>query len=259
DVLSTFFGLLTIWAYIGYVRDPRWTRYLLMVVFFALALMAKPMLVTLPFLLLLLDFWPLRRHWRVVEKVPLFVLAVASSVMTFIAQREGQAVSVIGALPGDVRLKNVVVSYVEYLWKILWPTRLTIFYPYTPERLEPWVMALGVLIVLSLLAIVFAQRLPFVFVGWFWFVGMLVPVIGFVQIGRQAMADRYAYFPMIGVLIIVAWGIPAVRKKVLAVAAAAVILANGAVAWAQTHYWKDTVALWEHALDVMPDNYFAHY
>jgi tetratricopeptide (TPR) repeat protein len=267
DVLSTFFGLLTVWAYVTYVREPRWTRYALIIIFYGLALMAKPMLVTLPFLLLLLDFWPLKRYSPaqlrrgipLTEKIPLIALAAGSSIMTFMAQSKGQAVSAIGALPLDVRLKNVVVSYVEYVWKILWPTRLMVFYPYTPERLELWAMALAVLIALSISALVLARRHPYVFVGWFWFVGMLVPVIGFVQIGRQAMADRYAYLPMIGVLIIAAWGLPDLRKEVLAVAAGAVILAAGTVAWAQTHYWKDTITLWDHALEVMPDNYFAHY
>jgi len=136
---------------------------------------------------------------------------------------------------------------------------LSIFYPYTPERLEGWGIALVGFIVLSVLAVACARRYPYVFVGWCWFVGMLVPVIGFVQIGRQAIADRYAYLSMVGVLIIAAWCLAKLPKPVLASAAGVVILANGAAAWAQTHYWKDTVALWQHALDVMPGNYFAHY
>jgi len=171
-------------------------------------------------------------------------LAAGSSIMTFIAQREGHSVSAIGALPVDVRLKNVVLSYVEYLWKIVWPARLSIFYPYTPERLEGWGIALVGFIVLSVLAVACARRYPYVFVGWFWFVGMLVPVIGFVQIGRQAIADRYAYLPMVGVLIIAAWCLAKLPKPVLASAAGGVILANGAAGWAQTKYWKDTVAQW---------------
>jgi tetratricopeptide (TPR) repeat protein len=264
DLLSTFFALLTIWAYIAYARERRWALYVAVLVFYALGLLAKPMLVTLPFLLLLLDYWPLKRL-ALVEKIPLIVLAAGSSIMTFIAQREGHSVSEIAALPIDVRLRNVIVSYVQYLWKILWPSRMAIFYPFTPDRLDLWMMALLALIVLSVSAAALVRRYPYVFVGWFWFVGMLVPVIGFVQIGRQAMADRYVYLPMVGLLIIAAWGLPDIlravkfRKELLAVASAVVILANGVVAWAQTRYWKDTVALWDHALDVMPGNYYAHY
>ena len=269
DVLSTFLGLLTLWTYAAYVRQPRWTRYVPMLILYALSLMAKPMLVTLPFVLLLLDFWPLRRNRPIgrliVEKLPLIGLATASSFMTLVAQAEGNSVSPFSILPLDVRLKNTVVSYAEYIWKIVWPMRLAIFYPYMPQRLDWWVATLPILIVFSVASIAVVRRFPYVFVGWFWFIGMLVPVIGIIQVGRQPMADRYTYLPMVGIWMIVAWGAPDIlrsvkyRQVVLATAAVVIIVVNGVTAWTQVHYWKDSIALWTHALDVTSDNYLAHF
>ncbi|HEY4580396.1 MAG TPA: hypothetical protein VIG89_05115, partial [Candidatus Acidoferrales bacterium] len=212
DVLSTFFGMLTLWSYIGYVRRPRLGRYLVLLLFFAMGLMAKPMLVTLPFLLLLLDVWPLGRitlpadpsgslRWQslrdqrsavvrlVWEKLPLIGLAVASSMVTFVVQQRGGTVGGFGAMPLDFRMANALVSYIAYIAKMLWPAHLSALYPY-PETLPGWWVfgSMFVLIGVSVAVVRAAQRRPYLPVGWLWYLGTLVPVIGLVQVGNQAMA-----------------------------------------------------------------------
>ena len=285
DVLSTFFWLLTMLGYARYAERPGVARYLLVVGCFMLGLMTKPMLVTLPFVLLLLDYWPLRRvgierfgeHqsgnlpcWRpllglVWEKLPLFLLAIVSSVITFWAQKKGGAVGSMELYPLTSRVANALVSYVKYIGKTIWPVDLAAFYPH-PGSLPAWqVVGAGVLLVLITVAALRSLRQrPWFVVGWLWFVGTLVPVIGLVQIGLQAMADRYTYIPLIGLFMIVAWGVSELiggwqhKKKLLATAAIILLMVLSVVSWRQTTYWKNSVTLFQHALAVTENNYLAH-
>src|SRR5437899_8931112 len=230
DVLSAVFFILTLGAYIRYVHKPSVTSYLLVVLLFALGLMSKPMLVTVPFVLLLWDYWPLGRirgparaqamAWRaaasdrwstvsrlVTEKIPLFALAALSSVATLLAQVYGARA--IEELPLSWRLNNAVISYVAYIWQMFWPARLAPFYPHPNDQLPLWqvLLAIAFLVSVSLLAIHWRKERPYIFTGWFWYVGMLVPVIGLVQAGEQARADRYTYLPQIGLYMLIVWGI----------------------------------------------------
>jgi Flp pilus assembly protein TadD len=267
DVLSTLFWMLTVWAYLGYVRRPAVATYSLVCVLFALGLMAKPMLVTLPVTLLLLDVWPLRRISvapSLREKVPLFALAIASSVVTYIVQQQAGAVKELAALPIGRRVANALVAYVGYVGKTLWPTNLAAIYPY-PESIPRWqpAAAVAALAVLSLLALRVRRDHPYVLVGWLWYLVTLIPVIGLIQVGSQPMADRYTYVPLIGLFIIAAWGIghlvsgTRVRTYALAAAAVITIAACTVTARAQVRHWRSSVALWQHAVDVTTENYRA--
>ncbi len=278
DVLSTFFGLLSLWAYAKYAGEKSSTvpgapsLYLLALVMFALSLMSKPMLVTLPFLLLLLDFWPLARlrppllnpkSWMplVLEKIPFFLLSGISSVVTFLVQRAGGAtVSTTEFSPG-ARLANVLVAYVRYLGKLFWPADLAVFYP-RPAQWPPWQVVGSALILLLITAFVlrFAPGRRYLPMGWFWFLGTLVPVIGLVQVGEQSMADRYAYIPSIGIFIAVVWGVSefvSARKplRFLMSAAAVCALAAGfAGTWRQAESWQTTETLFRQAVKATTDN-----
>jgi Tfp pilus assembly protein PilF len=274
DVLSTFFGMLTLWAYVRYARerDGRDVQgkvfYRAALVFFALGLMAKPMLVTLPFVLLLLDVWPLRRwqavvpcSWQLIkEKIPFFVLAVGSSAVTLLVQNSAGAVKSLFRFSFGQRLANVPVSYARYLGKIFWPENLAVFYP--PRRWQAWEVA-GATLALALVSgwVLWQWRArPYLAVGWFWFLGTLVPVIGFVQTGDQALADRYSYVPCVGVLIMVVWGIhemAAPRPFVVGGGLAVVICA--VLTWRQAGYWKDSVTLFSRAINATGRNYIASY
>jgi Flp pilus assembly protein TadD len=277
DVLSTLFWMLTVWAYLRYLRRPRLGRYALMAAVFVLGLMAKPMLVTLPFVLLLLDVWPLGRvtlAWstpqrsRVVElvreKLPLIALAAASSIITFVVQRQGGAVAASEALPLGDRVANALVSYMRYIGRMLWPARLAAVYPFSRPLPEWWVVGslLGFL-AMSIAAIRAGRRYPYVAVGWLWYVGTLVPVIGIIQVGSQAMADRYTYVPLVGLFIVVAWGAVDLcarwpyRRQVLAVAAGLAIVVCSVQARVQVEYWRNSLALWGHTVDVTRDNFIA--
>ena len=276
DVLSAFFWMLTIGAYLFYVRRPRPARYLLVVASFALGLMSKPMVVTLPFALLLLDYWPLGRFSAssngrplsalLIEKVPLLALSAASSVITFLVQREGGAVAVGTRLPIALRVENAVVSYASYLGKTFWPAHLAAYYPYPQSFSLAVVLASAIGLAAVTGAVVWrAREHPYLPVGWFWYLGTLVPAIGLVQVGTQAMADRYTYLPLIGIFIIIAWGAPelvsrwaALPRQALVVAAVAGILVCTVVAKAQVRHWESSSALWTHALAVTTDNYAAH-
>jgi len=275
DMLSTLFFMLALCAYVAYVSKPKRSRYLSIVVLFGLGLMAKPMVVTLPFVLLLLDVWPLQRlplndarrsAARLVrEKLPLFALAAASSITTYFAQQTTGAVVALDAIPLRIRLANALVSYFAYIGKMFWPTRLVLFYPYPLEIPTWWVIGSVVgLIGMSALVIRSARRHPYLLVGWLWYVGTLVPVIGFVQAGTQSMADRFTYIPLIGLFIMVAWAIPDLLggwpHAKIPLAAAAVLALGGCAIMAsvQVRYWKDGFSLWEHALDVTSRNYIAH-
>jgi tetratricopeptide (TPR) repeat protein len=274
DVLSTFFGLLAICAYARYARQPSWARYSVVAALFALSLMAKPMLVTLPAVLLLLDYWPLGRvspgSWSRAallarEKVPLLAMSVASGIVTVWAQGGGGAVAGLTGFPLDMRVANALVSAVAYIQKMLWPAGLAAFYPY-PQTF-PGVQA-GVCLVLlagmSTWVLASARRRPYAPIGWLWYMGTLLPVIGLVQVGEQAMADRYSYFPLIGVAIVVSWGMHEVlarwqsRNIVGAVGATLVIAALAVTARHQVQYWANSVALWEHTLEVTADNFRTH-
>ncbi|HEY8149851.1 MAG TPA: tetratricopeptide repeat protein, partial [Vicinamibacteria bacterium] len=271
DVLSGLFFFLTLWAYLAYVRRPRGSRYALVLVLFALGLMAKPMLVTLPFVLLLLDIWPLgrtaepsARRRLIVEKLPLVGLAIASSVVTVLVQQRAGAIRGLGVLPFDRRLATAVLAYVTYAAKAVWPSRLAAIYPY-PAPPPSWQVlgAIAVLAAASALALRARPRHPYLPVGWFWYLGTLVPVLGLVQVGSQPWADRYTYIPAIGLFLVVAWGTVDLlarwpRRNLLLAAAAAVVLAGCAItARKQVGYWRNSVALWEHALEVTAGNHRA--
>jgi len=283
DLLSTFFWMLTMWGYIRYVEHPKVTRYLLMVLFFSLGLMSKPMLVTLPFVLLLLDYWPLcrfrfgpsdsvdksqpramvlRLFW---EKVPLLALVAMSSVATFYAQKHGKLVVSLDVIPFKARVTNALVSYVKYIGKMIYPAKLAAIYPH-PGML-PWWQITGaflLLLVISFAAIRFIKQKPYVAVGWLWFLGTLVPVIGLVQVGNQAMADRYTYVPFIGLFIVIAWGVFELTsrwqhsKKILAGFATVILVALMAVTWKQTGYWQNSITLFEHNLKVTAEHSVLH-
>ena len=261
DVLSAFFFMLTLGAYARFVERPSSQRYVLVAVCLALGLMSKAMLVTVPMVLLLLDYWPLRRPQKTlaalcVEKLPLLALVAASSVVTFLAQRAGGAVKSLESFPLALRAQNAIVAYLDYLRTTVWPADLGVFYPFPPTVPAGLVViSAAVVLLVSVAAVAFARRLPAVAVGWFWFVGMLVPVIGLVQIGGQARADRYMYLPLIGLAIAVAWGARALAKsaavqRVLGGAAVLVIVGYAQAANAQVQYWRDTVALWSHTAQV---------
>jgi tetratricopeptide (TPR) repeat protein len=269
DVLSAFFWILAMAAWTGYARRPSLGRYLLVALMMILGLMAKPMVVTLPFALLLLDVWPLDRRglgWQrlIAEKLPLLALSAAASLVTLRYQRTSLAP--LDLVPWSLRLANAAVSYAAYLGKLLLPRNLAVFYP-IPLAIPAWQVAAAaaLLAALTALAVWKARRAPWLLVGWLWFLGTLVPVIGLVQVGRQAMADRYTYLPSIGLFVAVvwgiAWGIAALareRRAILFTAAAAAILALAAGTWMQAGYWRDSVALYRHALAATRGNYVAH-
>lgn len=332
DVLSTLFWMLTLWAYVYYRGSPGLRRYLLVIVAFALGLMAKPMLVTLPFVLLLLDFWPLGRlrpdqqagpgggpaapseapagkrrksappaatqdgnrkggkaggairkarageggkgqgfmlwQWGVVrplllEKAPLLALAALSSVITIINQQK--AMSSLQTLPLDARVANALVSYAKYIGMMVWPLDLAVFYPH-PHRQPAW-LVLGAALALAVATFLILRRMnrfPYLGVGWLWYLGTLFPVIGLFQAGPQEMADRFTYVPMIGILIMAAWGIPDAlgnwgpRKAILGALSGAVVLTCAVLAWLQVQLWRDSITLFSHTLKVTTGNYITH-
>jgi Flp pilus assembly protein TadD len=255
DVLSAFFGLLTLLAYSAYVRKPGAVRYLTIAALFAAALMSKPMLATLPVLLLLLDWWPLGRRVRVPEKLPLFALAGLSAAVTIWAQRQGGAVASIGQLPAPLRFANAAVSYVRYLGKTIWPSNLAVFYPFPLHGIPAATVAACVAAIAAASALVFAlrHRHPWLTLGWCWYLATLLPVIGIVQVGMQSMADRYMYLPMIGLLIAITWECARWR-----LAAPLVVIACALISWRQIPVWKDGMTLFTHAIAVTQDNFVAH-
>jgi len=283
DVLSTLFWMLTMWVYVLYAERPGLNRYLIMILlFFILGLMSKPMLVTLPFVLLLMDYWPLGRlkpWWcrqktelnshkstflrLILEKVPLFALSAILSVVTFIAQ--GGAMKSLAKLNFGVRIANALVSYITYIGKAFWPQDLAVLYPH-PGAMAIWQpVGSGLLLLcLSLISIRTIRVFPYFAVGWLWYLGTLVPVIGLVQVGTHAMADRYTYIPLIGLFIMVAWGVPDLLRKwsyrriVLALSAGLVVSILMMCTWLQVRHWKNTVSLFSHTTNVTVHNYIAH-
>jgi len=282
DVLSTFFWMLTMLSYAAYVERTGAFRYLLVFVCLVLGLMSKPMLVTLPFVLLLMDYWPLRRIRfqrsgsqlsdtamppirLLLEKVPLFAVVLLSSVVTFNAQQHGGAVKSLEVFPLGARIANSVVSYISYIIKMIWPAKMAILYPY-PQEIAWWKVAgaSAILVAITVAVIRVAVKKPYAAVGWFWYLGTLVPVIGLIQVGNQSMADRYTYVPLVGIFIMIVWGLSDLsahsrhRNKWLPVSAAGSIMVVMAVTMNQVTYWKNSISLYEHALAVTSDNYAIH-
>jgi tetratricopeptide (TPR) repeat protein len=281
DVLSTLFLLLTLAAYVSYVRRRGLVRYMLTVLLFALGLLAKPMLVTLPVLLLLLDYWPLERIGRqkaegtsqevsavrlIVEKIPFFVLSVVSSVITFLVQLSGSAMAHIDALPLKDRIANAFLSYARYIGKLFWPQNLAVFYPFDADSFAFWQVAMCVLLllVISIFVIRFGRNRKYLPVGWFWFVGTLTPVVGLVQSGSQGYADRYTYIPYIGLFIVITWGLPELlsnwpqRKIALGLSMIISLTTLGICAHRQASYWNNNLTLFSHAIEVTQNNYLAY-
>jgi Flp pilus assembly protein TadD len=299
DVLSTLFLLLTIWAYAKYSEAPSVKRYLPVALLFGLGLLSKPSLVTLPFALLLLDYWPLGRLRKpgalsklIVEKIPLLALSAAGSVLVFLAQRTDGAMWRSEDLPFLWRASNAAVSYARYLGKMVWPAKLTYFYPLSDYQrlLWPSIAAGVVLVIITTLVARARHKHPYLLTGWLWYIGTLVPVIGLLQIGGQSMADRYTYIPSIGILVMIAWGIPGLIREgeqlptfnvqrstpnrepkspatqyppntsltLLAVVSLAVITASAACTCHQVGYWRDDLSLCRHAVQCDNGNYMAH-
>jgi tetratricopeptide (TPR) repeat protein len=287
DVLSAFWGILAIISYLFFVKQIKLKWYMLVFLFFGASLMSKPIFVTLPFVLLLLDYWPLDRFrlsasctgrtihqprplmrsgtGLVLEKLPFFLLSACSCIITLFAQKSGGAVATLELFPFHVRIANAMVSYTVYIGKMFWPCCLAVFYPH-PGALPLWRVAIAFLTLAAISVIIFQYRRqhPYLIVGWLWYLGMLVPVIGIVQVGSQAMADRYTYLPLIGLFIIVAWGMPVFLAQFrygravlisLAVATVSILMVT---TWKQAGYWKNDITLFQHALDVTKNNYMAH-
>jgi len=277
DVLSVFFGLLTVWAYVRYAAAPGRLRYAALAAAFTLSLLSKPMLVTLPFVLLLLDYWPLRRlrpgaalaispRRLVVEKVPLFVLAAAIGIITHVARERAGMVTSLDVLPLSARLANAATAYGWYVSHTVYPRGLAVLYPhsYGNWSVLPVLAGAGMLLTVTLLALWQRRRRPWLVVGWLWFIVTLLPVIGLVQGGEQAWADRFSYWPHIGLFVAAAWGVAEVVKRLripARVSGAAAALGLGGLAVFTAHqvgYWHDSATLWERALAVTEDNCVAH-
>lgn len=283
DVLSAVFFMLTLSAYVCYVRKPSLGRYTAVALLFVLGLMSKPMLVTVPLVLLLVDYWPLRRfaestsvksrakrlHWwdrqsisrrLIFEKIPLLALSAVSGVVTFLAQR--QALARNEELPLFWRINNALVTCMTYVWQMIWPVKLAVFYPHPHNGLPHWeiILSVALLAAITASALALRKRHPYIVTGWLWYLVMLVPVIGLIQVGLQGHADRYTYLPQIGLYLLVSWAIAEVagslriRRQVLAIVAVVVIAALSSRAWIQTSYWRDSETLWRHALAVTSNN-----
>ncbi|MGA8150319.1 MAG: tetratricopeptide repeat protein [Terriglobales bacterium] len=281
SVLSMLFLLLAVWAYGWYARKPSFGRYAAVAGLFACGLMAKPMVITLPFALLLLDFWPLRRignasgiaengfvtrplSWLALEKVPLLALSAASAVVTIKAQKAGDAIGSVTQYPIPIRLENAIISYARYLGKAFWPSHLAPMYPLREGSLRGALLWAATLMLVATVAfVVTGKRHRYLIVGWLWFLGTLVPMIGLVQVGTQAMADRYAYLPFLGLFVILVWGVAdwAVQRHLpqpsLVVIGAVCLLVAALVTHRQIGFWSDNLALWSHTVAVTSGNFVA--
>ena len=271
DVLSGFFWMLTMGMYAFYVQRPAISRYLLVLLVFTLGLMTKPMLVTLPFVLLLLDYWPLKRiritiSRLVLEKIPFIVLSILVNVATFYAQRHAGGLSSLDVIPLHLRIANVLNSYVSYIEKMVWPHNLAIFYPYSDVAQPLWQIILFGLFILFVGSIVvyMLRGYPYLAVGWFWYLGTLVPVSGIVQTGGQAMADRFTYIPLLGLFIMIAWGIPDLiktwhyRKEFISIMTGTILVILTICTWLQLQHWQNNRTIFKNALNVTKNNYVAH-
>jgi tetratricopeptide (TPR) repeat protein len=280
--------MLTVWAYILYVKKGKVKRYLLVVLFFVLGLMSKPMLITLPFILLMLDFWPLGRlcllhdtrsvvigqqtnertdiFRLVLEKVPFFALAVGSSVVTFIVQERGGAMEIVETYSIQARIINAFVAYTEYMLNMIWPVKLAVLYPHPGNSIPLWkgVVAGLALVLITTLVIRKARKIPYLAVGWLWYVVTLIPVIGIVQVGAQAMADRYTYITLIGLFVIIAWGANDLLSKwlyqkiCLGTLAAIILPVLIILTWKQVQYWENSITLFKHTLKHTANNFIIH-
>ena len=290
NVLSALFWMLTMLTYISYSKQPSFYRYVTIILLFVLGLMAKPVLVTLPFVFLLLDYWPLQRlRFRqnktiksgisvsgfqessvfrlILEKIPFFVFSAVSIYISSLAFQHNKMIIYTESVPMNLRIANALVSYISYIKKMIWPDNLAIFYPY-PDALPLWqVTGAGLILIgISILVLWMLKSKPYLAVGWFWYIGTLVPVIGLAQAGLwPAMADRYAYMPLIGLFILLAWGAGDIAsklhyKKILPAVIAGILLIFAITTWGQVRYWSSSAALFKHALDVTGvKNYIAHY
>jgi tetratricopeptide (TPR) repeat protein len=284
DVLSTFFFLATLWSYQRYVVRPAMRAYLITLALFALGLMSKPMVVSLPILLLLLDYWPLDRFrgegpagagaqrsgitvfiHLIWEKVPFFLLALASCVVTYVVQQQAGSVKSFEVYPLSVRVTNALISYAAYLKETVWPEHLAVFYPHPGKSPMVW-LALSVCLLagLTVVALRHRQTRPYLLVGWLWYLVTLLPVIGLVQVGAHAMADRYTYVPLIGIFVALAWGISewiqrwGIGRQWLISAGVFLMVILAGLSWHQLRYWTDSTTLFSHALAVTRNNYIAH-
>lgn len=303
DTLSTLFWFLTLWAYIRYVEKPDWKKYLRIAVFFLLGLLSKSMLVTIPFLLLLLDFWPLQRmKFRrdakptvlpqgenvspaplttvtespyvketiprlIREKVPLLGLSLLFGLLTLLDQQWGGAVSSLETVPLSMRLSNVILAYWEYIWKMFWPVQLSVFYPFLAQELTlgKTAMAAAILAVITAGAIWRWKKSPYLAAGWFWYLIVLVPVIGFVQVGAQSMADRYTYVSLIGLFLAGTWlsmdllgSLGAMARRLLTFSAVVILVVLAFLTRTQVGYWKTDISLYRHSLSVAEKAYVLH-
>jgi TPR repeat protein len=289
DVLSTFFMFGTLILYTRYTKNPRPRLYLLSLFLYIFGLMSKPMLVTLPFVMLLWDFWPLGRlrfqtllkggsaysapdeastptlQHLIFEKLPFFILSLLSSAVTYYAQAQGGSVAGIHAVPFTFRVVNALVSYTNYIRYMLWPQNLAVIYPLPPTLTLVQAAISGLTLVgITLVVYLRARKNPYLLMGWLWYLGTLVPVIGLVQVGRQARADRYTYVPLIGLFVMIAWGVSALtrkwpyRRSVIPTVAVLAIGASTVYTWAQLGYWKNDVTLFGRAAQVVENNYIAH-
>jgi len=288
NVLSMLFLLLALWAYQSYVRKPGIGRYGIMVVCFACGLMSKPQVITFPFILLLWDYWPLRRlsigsksaesnrdgtpsfSWLLLEKVPLLALSLTSALVTLKAQKSGGAVRSVLEYPLGVRVENGIAAYLGYMGKLLWPVRLAAMYPHPGNSLSAGHIAVAALFVIVMTAMIVAflgqasQQKGYLAAGWFWFLGTLVPMLGLVQVGHQAMADRYMYLPMIGLLLMLSWGLAdwagGHRFRVASLAGVCVLVLGllSVLTYRQVAFWRSSESLWSHAIAVTKGNFIAH-
>ncbi|MDI6767046.1 MAG: tetratricopeptide repeat protein, partial [Bacteroidota bacterium] len=285
DVLSGLFWMLTLWSYLKYRQSPSNGRYIATLCLFTLGLLAKPMLVTLPFVLILLDYWQLNYFPNqnkvtkkekiterafliksIREKIPFFILSIASSIITYLVQRHGGSMAGAESLSFSIRLENAIFSYVKYIWKTLVPNDLTIFYPHPESSLEFWQVGGAALLIIIITIFVWHQRTKhrYLIIGWFWFIGTLVPVIGLVQVGLQSMADRYMYLPIIGLSIMVAWGFPIlinrlpVKRLIIIMIFIISMIAMVMGTRSQVGKWSDSFTLFEHSLAVDSNNFVAY-
>ncbi len=286
DVLSCLFFLITIYLYSSYIEKPKLSKYIMALLAFAVGLMSKPMIVTLPFLLLLLDYWPLGRihdleamklgnqhsgsirslfNNVILEKIPFIMLSILSAGVTIFAQYKGNAVSSLEELPFFYRFENAIVAYFSYILKTVWPNQLSIIYPMSSLSTWEVIGSLLFLVFVSSIVIRYHKIYPYLLVGWFWFFISLLPVIGLLQVGLQKMADRYTYLPLVGLFIMIAWGMPELlnrlhyKRPLIAVVAVLIVLSLSFYSWRQVKFWENSEKLFTHALEVAHDgNFQAH-
>ena len=283
NILSTFFWITTILFYVRYVQLPNWKRYAPVMISFTFGLLSKPMLITLPFVLLLFDYWPLRRtqindqnkeimcnmtytikrhklSFLILEKIPLFLLSALSIVLTVYAAKEGEALMGLKSYPLLQRISNALLSYVLYIRKLIWPVDLSVFYPYVTIPLWWAIGAALFLMIVTIIVCIYYRKFPYLIVGWLFYLGTLVPVIGFIQVGRQSMADRYAYIPFIGLFIMISWSLPIIKRaRILTVLTITCVIITFSVASYQyIGMWSSTVKLFEDIVKRNPRNYFAY-